>query len=380
MDNLTHSLVGLAAAKAGLERVSPYATLLCVVAANLPDADVVTLAGGGLTYLKHHRGITHSIVGTLALGVLLPVVFYACERLVARARGRRPRARLGGLLVASLLVIATHPLLDWTNSYGLRPFLPWSGRWYYGDLVFVIDPWLWLLLGGACFLLTATGARRVALWAVLALVVCAAVLFAPQRGATGIPLALRVLWVACVAALAFAHRAKLGARGGASIASAALAAVVVYWCALALLQSRALGHAGATASRLAAPAGETSRRVAAMPLPMNPLRWSCVAETDAATYRYEVSLGGPGEEARASDASRFVKPFGPDALLVGRVAAEDVRAGVFLDFARFPVTQVRRETQARAFVRITDVRFGDPPGEGRDGPGNFTIEFPVAAP
>ncbi len=69
MDNLTHSLVGLAAAKAGLERRSPYATFVCVAAANLPDIDIVALAGGLAFYFKHHRGITHSIVGTLALAV-----------------------------------------------------------------------------------------------------------------------------------------------------------------------------------------------------------------------------------------------------------------------------------------------------------------------
>ncbi|MGB8507563.1 MAG: metal-dependent hydrolase, partial [Pyrinomonadaceae bacterium] len=72
MDNLTHSLVGLVAAKAGLERTSPYATLLCVLAANAPDADIVTLFGGRFTYLEQHRGISHSIVGTFALAILLP--------------------------------------------------------------------------------------------------------------------------------------------------------------------------------------------------------------------------------------------------------------------------------------------------------------------
>ena len=59
MDNLTHSLVGLAAAKAGLERRTPYAAFACVAAANLPDIDIIALAGGPAFYLKHHRGITH---------------------------------------------------------------------------------------------------------------------------------------------------------------------------------------------------------------------------------------------------------------------------------------------------------------------------------
>ncbi len=84
MDNLTHSLVGLVAAKAGLERTTPYATAVCVIAANLPDADLVMLAKGPWVYLANHRGITHSIVGTLALGLLLPVLVFACERMLAR--------------------------------------------------------------------------------------------------------------------------------------------------------------------------------------------------------------------------------------------------------------------------------------------------------
>jgi inner membrane protein len=46
MDNLTHSFLGLAAAKAGLEKLSPGATALCVLAANAPDADIVVLAFG----------------------------------------------------------------------------------------------------------------------------------------------------------------------------------------------------------------------------------------------------------------------------------------------------------------------------------------------
>ncbi len=41
MDPFTHTLVGLTAAKAGLERLSPLATTVCMLAANSPDSDVV---------------------------------------------------------------------------------------------------------------------------------------------------------------------------------------------------------------------------------------------------------------------------------------------------------------------------------------------------
>jgi inner membrane protein len=30
--------------------------------------------------------------------------------------------------------------------------MPFNGRWFYGDSVFIIDPWIWLILGGAVFL------------------------------------------------------------------------------------------------------------------------------------------------------------------------------------------------------------------------------------
>src|SRR5882672_9082701 len=109
MDNLTHSLVGLAAAKAGLEKLSPGATTLCVLAANSPDADIVTLFGGRWAFLQHHRGISHSIVGAFALALALPLIFYLGDWLVARARQRARSIRLPGLMLASLVVTATHP-------------------------------------------------------------------------------------------------------------------------------------------------------------------------------------------------------------------------------------------------------------------------------
>src|SRR5207248_1613406 len=137
MDNLTHSLVGLTSAKAGLEKLSPYATTVCVISANVADADFLSLfAGDRWTLLQYHRGLTHSIVGTIAIGILVASFAFAIERISSKIRQRAPRIRFGGLLLASLIAAATHPVLDWTNNYGVRPLLPWSGHWYYGDLVY----------------------------------------------------------------------------------------------------------------------------------------------------------------------------------------------------------------------------------------------------
>src|SRR5262245_13104064 len=52
----------------------------------------------------------------------------------------------GKTYAVALLAMATHPALDFLNSYGVRPFLPWSNTWYYGDSVFIFDPYLDALL------------------------------------------------------------------------------------------------------------------------------------------------------------------------------------------------------------------------------------------
>jgi inner membrane protein len=374
VDNLTHSLVGLAAAKAGLGRTSPYATFVCVAAANAPDADIVTLAGGPSYYLANHRGITHSIVGTLALGVALPLVFFACERLAARLGGRAPRARLKGLLVCSLLLAASHPLLDWTNSYGVRPFLPWDGRWVYGDVLFVVDPWLWLALGGACFVLTAQTRLRAAAWALLAVVTTTLFFLAGRGAAAGVAPAAYVFWLAGLALFLALHLRGAAARFGGRVAWASLAFVVVYCGALALVHARARETAEQIARELSSRGGERLTRVAATPLPVDPRAWRCLAETDRSTFRFDVTLGGGDSGRGPRDFVAVEKPSGEAAALVGRAAADE-RARVLLDFARFPVARVRRGEAGGWVVQLADLRFTEPGARAR--PGSFALEVPV---
>ncbi|PYS90139.1 MAG: hypothetical protein DMF64_15715 [Acidobacteria bacterium] len=356
MDNLAHSLVGLTLAKGGLERVSPYATTVCVVAANAPDVDVLTRLRGPWFALEHHRGITHSIVGTLTLGVLLPLICFALERIAARVRQSKPRIRLPGLIVVSVIACATHPLLDWLNSYGIRPFLPWSGRWYYGDVLFIFDPWLWLLLGAAAFLLTAQGRWRVGAWSALALVVTAAFLFLTQR--TAWSFAALAIWFVGLSVIVWAHHARFAARFGARVAHVALALAVCYIVALALIHTRAFTQATSAATEMARAHEETLLRVATMPTEADPTNWLTIAETDRANYRFQVRV--PAHEAmNIQQAARFEKPQGTDAAQVER-AEQDARAQIFLGFARFPVMRVQTGERGESLVRFADLRFGTP--------------------
>jgi inner membrane protein len=370
VDNLTHSLVGLVAAKAGLERTTPYAVAVCVIAANLPDADIITLVNGPARYLANHRGITHSIVGTLALGLLLPVLVFACERLLARWRGRPARARFGGLMICSLALIATHPILDWTNSYGVRPFLPWDGRWIYGDILFVIDPWLWLMLGGACFLLTARSSRRIAVWSLLAVLLTPLFFFLGRRFGDSIPLTSFALWLAGLSALFVLHRRRVATRFGPKVAAAALALVVAYCGALALIQAQARGRAEEFAKGIALEGGERVLRVAATPAFADPRTWRCLAETDRSTLRFDMSLGESSLEDLDNVAS-FKKPEGEAARIVKRASANE-GARVLLDFARFPVMRVVRKPDGETIVQFADLRFTEPGARG-----TFTLDVVV---
>ncbi|HEY0322141.1 MAG TPA: metal-dependent hydrolase [Pyrinomonadaceae bacterium] len=373
MENLTHSLVGLAAAKAGLERLSPGATVLCVIAANAPDADVVTTRWGKWVYLHYHRGITHSIVGALALALLLPLLFYGGDRIIAHVRGRPHSFRLRGLLIASLLVMATHPLLDWTNNYGVRPFLPWSGRWYYGDLVFIIDPWFWLVLGGACFLLTARGWWRTGFWTLLGLVTTSGIILLPLRtGGSPLPLAVRVVWVIGIVALVVGRQFHLDKRWGNKIAIAALSFILVYLGGMWLMHALAFNQASQLASDFAATRREKVQRLAAMPSLADPTLWRCVAETDGATFLFNLDLNGNPEPLH--DVILYEKPSGREAQAVA-AASRDERTRIFLGFARFPVGQTRGDCLTETFVQFADLRYTEPGSNG-----TFSLELPVECP
>ncbi len=130
MDNLTHTLTALALSQAGLNRKTRFATLALVVGANLPDLDLLSRWGGSLAYLKYHRGIAHSILGVTILAALLTGGLYYIARRFPTAKKAGPTLHPRWLLGICWIATASNLALDFTNSYGVRPFLPFSNRWY----------------------------------------------------------------------------------------------------------------------------------------------------------------------------------------------------------------------------------------------------------
>ena len=151
MDNLTHSLVGALLGQAGLKRRTGLAMPALIIGANLPDIDAACVVYGTES-LAMRRGLTHGPIAWVLLPLVLAGILWAFDRWQGR-RGKRPDRRLpvhfGWLYALALIACLTHPALDWLNSYGIRLLEPFSSRWFYGDVLFIIDVWLWLGLGFA---------------------------------------------------------------------------------------------------------------------------------------------------------------------------------------------------------------------------------------
>ncbi len=175
MENLAHTLAGAVICRAcGLEKKTAAAMPAILIAANLPDADVFGVLFKE-SYLDVHRGITHAAAGIIVLSGCLAALIWGISRLVQRDRARR--LTFAPIWYVCFLGLLSHPLLDFLNDYGLRPWLPFSSRRYYGDLVGIVDPWMWVIFGSALYL-TARARWAKNFWFALGLFLLAIVVLA----------------------------------------------------------------------------------------------------------------------------------------------------------------------------------------------------------
>lgn len=156
MDNLTHSLIGAVIGQCGLKKKTGLAMPALIIGANLPDVDAACFFWlEGQEHLAFRRGITHGPPALVLLPLVLAGALYGWDRWQAK-RGKRPEGRLPvnftWLYLLSLLGCLTHPAMDWMNNYGVRLLAPFSQRWFYGDVLFIIDVWILAMLIGGIWL------------------------------------------------------------------------------------------------------------------------------------------------------------------------------------------------------------------------------------
>ena len=301
MDPLTHIATGLFLSRAGLGKFTPYATPILILAAEGPDIDVITLAGGQLDYLTYHRHLTHAIP-------MLPVIALLPLLVVGLFARRRPLNWRGAYLI-SLVAVASHLALDLTNMYGVRLWLPFSAQWYQLGITSVIDVWIW-----AMALLAIAG-----------------------------PLISRLVG------------GEIGVRPsgthGRGFAIAALVFVLLYNCGHAILRARATAVLESRVFQ-----GSTPLRVIALPDVVNPWRFRGVVETREFYSVHDLHLLGSFDP----DAGRvFYKPEPAPAL---DAAARTTTFRGFLAFAQYPFWRILPAADAdnAVTVQAMDLRFGTP--------------------
>ena len=275
LDPLTHTLTGAALANTRVAQGTRMALPTLLIAVNLPDIDVFSYFAGGDAALGFRRGWTHGILAMAVLPYVLAWLMVWIDRFLAkRWADPQPGADFGRLLPLAYVGVLSHPLLDWLNTYGIRLLMPFDDRWFYGDTLFIIDPWIWLGLGGTAFLCRSESWRGLVGWAVLAALATAVF----WTGSAGHPTA-RIVWV-IVLALLVTFRA-CGIRPTDRAAVARLAATTLVACLLYVLTQLASSELASSRVESQLPGlGIRATDVMTGPVPIRPLAHAVVIETD----------------------------------------------------------------------------------------------------
>jgi inner membrane protein len=307
LEPVTHLLTGACLGRAGLNRKTGLATLTLVLASEAPDADFAAALGGSVSYLQHHRGFTHTLLGAPFVAAFVLAIVYGIYRLLLR-RGRKPKLapdwRL--LYLYALMAALIHILLDFTNSYGVRPFAPFNWKWYSWDILFVVDP---IILTVLLLSLAVPG--------LLGLV-------SEEIGARKSP------------------------RGrGAAIFALACFALVIY--------VRDFEHRRAVnLLKSVTYSDQDAVRASAFPTMLNPFLWNGVVETRDFFESMQVASRAGQIDPEGTANIRYK----PEETAVTQAAKKSRLGRIYLDWAQYPVVEADRLSGDRGYrVKFSDLRF-----------------------
>lgn len=294
------------------------------------------------------RGVTHGLPAIAVWPFLITGLFLIWDRVV-RQRGIQqvPPARAGPMLGLATLAVLTHPALDWLNTYGMRWLMPFDGKWFYGDAVFIVDPWIWLALGCVPFLEHSRRPVSLGAWTMLWLIASALVL----RTAGG-----AVVWLAAIGTLAGVRYLRPGLGSGPSrqlerSARVMLALTACYVGSLSLID---VAERGAVRAELSARGIGPIDQLMVGPVIADPFAGEVIAQTRDAYYVGDWNwLSEPRLDLAGEPIVRNVADPAYAA------AAATVEARRFLTWARFPYASIEQDGDARV-VSFGDARYRAP--------------------
>ncbi len=302
MDPVTHILASVALARAGLDRTTRLATPMLVVSGLAADVDWLSYTGGACTFLRLHRALAHSLLGSAILVLVIATGFW----LSGRARGK-DSLHFARVLVVCAAGAALHLLLDLCNSNPVQLLCPFHLHGYAWDLLAPLDLWVLVFLLAGLLLPGLFG------------------LVSEEIGE---------------------RKKKRGPKKGPI---AALALVALYVGGRGVLHARAIDLLLSHEYRRAVPTA-----AGAFPSPASPLAWRSVVVTENALDELELFLG-PGDSFDPDHSVTHYKPE-PSPLLDAGEHTETAQR--FLESARFPLANIERLENGYRF-ELRDMRFSE---------------------
>jgi len=337
MDPVAHTLVGAVLAETGLKRVSRYATATLLIGVNLPDIDGIAKFWGADASLYFRRGWSHGVLALVVLPLVLFGLIWLWNRWRSRTVDESKAFRPGMIIALAYLAVFTHPLLDWMNTYGVRLLMPFDGRWFYGDTLFIIDPWIWLVLAAGVLLARQSNRIELAFWMVIATLSSWMILNTEHAN-----LWIQSAWFGGLALIVLLRIKRATSHSAPSYARISLAMVTMYICTL-------YGVARIT-ENLVTEQYEAPLRVQANPMPGRPFSHRVILIYND-YYRVVDSHGNEYQVAREK----------PSPIVKKAMQTDSIRG--FIGWMRFPYWDVEKVAEGWR-VSFYDLRYQGPGARG----------------
>lgn len=143
MDSGTHLVMGIALG--GLALADPVVanhsiTFTAVMAGTIlgsqaPDIDTILKLRNNAVYIRHHRGITHSIPAILLWPLLITAIITAIVQ----------DANVLHVWMWTFLAVALHVFVDIFNAYGTQALRPFSRKWVALGVINTFDPFIFAM-------------------------------------------------------------------------------------------------------------------------------------------------------------------------------------------------------------------------------------------
>lgn len=373
MDPLAHTLFGATMAEAGLKRKTALATATLLIGANIPDVDAVAMLISSDYALQVRRGWTHGILALMVWPFLLTGMMLGIDRLLQRWRIRSnrgnstaqnmregPPMRPAILLGIAFLGVWSHPLLDWLNTYGIRLLMPFSDTWFYGDSLFIIDPWFWLLAGAGVVLARSASWPGISGWILLGTALTALITTADM-----VPLAAKIVWVIGIGGIIIIRSTGWYQHALQPVALSLLIATLLYSSFMFAGAKMTVNHVRSNFAE----DGIDVDEVMADPLPARPLQRGGVAASADYYYRFQINWLRPVSFELIGEP---IPVESPDRIVEAALKSPDVQG--LRNWIRFPSYEVREKDEGwRVFIR--DLRYVHPEQESAAGIGMAVVDL-----